>query len=191
MHSQWSWWFISQGSSGLWILVALITQLTHTEAKTKCRHFADDIFIFNFSFENYCILIQISQRFVLIGLIKNIPSLLQIKAWRLVSAIIWSNDGSPTHIYATRPHWVYRIYWCRQLIKKVNIIPSFKAKPTIEYLVQGNSDKMLCQLKGCQWLYWTICSVITSNSPSFGFTDIHENVIDTMRLKYISWHTYL
>ena len=46
------------------------------------RHFADDIFKYIFLNENVWILIKISLKFVPKGLMNNIPSLVQIMAWR-------------------------------------------------------------------------------------------------------------
>ena len=46
------------------------------------RHFADDIFKYIFLSENVWIPIEISLKFVPKGLIDNIPSLVQIMAWR-------------------------------------------------------------------------------------------------------------
>ena len=47
------------------------------------RHFADDIFRLIFLYKNVCILIKISQNFVLSGPIKNDTALFQIMARRL------------------------------------------------------------------------------------------------------------
>ena len=73
------------------------------------RHFADDIFKCIFLNENVRILIKISLRFVPKGPINNIPSLVQIMAWRRpgdkpLSEAMMVN--LPTHICVTRPEWV-------------------------------------------------------------------------------------
>ena len=73
------------------------------------RHFADDIFKCIFLNENVRILIKISLKVVPKGPINNIPSLVQIMAWRrpgdkplaepmMVSLL--------THICVARPQWV-------------------------------------------------------------------------------------
>ena len=73
------------------------------------RRYPDDIFKCIFLNENICIPINISLKFVPKGQIKNIPSLVQIMAWRrpgdkplfepmLVNLV--------THICITRPQWV-------------------------------------------------------------------------------------
>ena len=78
------------------------------------RHFPDDIFKCIFVNDNVLIWIQISLKFVRKGLINNIPSLVQIMAWR------WPGDkplSEPmmiillTHICVTRPQWVNVIPW--------------------------------------------------------------------------------
>ena len=73
------------------------------------RHPADDIFKWIFLNENVWFLIKISLKFVPKGLINNIPSLVQIMAWRRPGnkplcepmMVILS-----THICVTRPQWV-------------------------------------------------------------------------------------
>ena len=73
------------------------------------RHFADDIFKCNFLNENVWILIKISLKFVPKGTINNIPTLLQIMAWRRPGDKPLSEPmlvRIPTHICVTRPQWV-------------------------------------------------------------------------------------
>ena len=73
------------------------------------RHFADDTFKCIFFNKNVRILIKNSLKFVPKGQINNIPSLIQIMAWR------WPGDNPlsepmmvrlPMHICVTRPQWV-------------------------------------------------------------------------------------
>ena len=73
------------------------------------RLLADDTFKRIFLNENDRIFIKISLKFVTRGPIDNIPTLVQIMAWR------WPGDNplsepmmvrSPTHICVTRPQWV-------------------------------------------------------------------------------------
>ena len=78
------------------------------------RHFADDIFKCIFLNENVWILIKISLKFVPYGPINNIPSLVQIMAWRRqgdkpLSEAMMVN--LPTHICVTRPQWVKTCPW--------------------------------------------------------------------------------
>ena len=73
------------------------------------RHFADDIFKCIFLNENILIPIKISLKFVPKGPINNIPSLVQIMAWRRPGDKPLSEpmmDNLPTHLCVTRPHWV-------------------------------------------------------------------------------------
>ena len=79
------------------------------------RHFPDDIFKWFFLNENVWILINISLKFVPMGPINNIPTLVQVMAWR------WPGDKPlselmmayrlPTHICVTRPQWVKCSNW--------------------------------------------------------------------------------
>ena len=73
------------------------------------RQFPDDIFKCFFLNENELILIKISLKFYPKGQIDNIPSLVQIMAWRrpgdkpLSEAMVVS---LLTHICVNRPHWL-------------------------------------------------------------------------------------
>ena len=73
------------------------------------RHFADDILKCIFLNEIVWIAIKISLKFIPKGPINNIPSLVQIMAWRRpgdkpLSEAMMVN--LPTHICVTRPQWV-------------------------------------------------------------------------------------
>ena len=80
------------------------------------RHFPDDIFKYIFLNENVWISIKISLKFVLKGLINNIPTLVQIMAWHrpgykpLSESIMVS---LPTHICVSRPQWVKKHFLAR------------------------------------------------------------------------------
>ena len=74
-------------------------------------HFADDIFKGIFLNENALMSIKISLTFVPKGPINNIPSLVQIMAWRRPGDKPLSEPvmvGLLTHICVTRPQWVKR-----------------------------------------------------------------------------------
>ena len=76
------------------------------EAETKERHFTDDIFKCIFLNENVWIPIKISLRFVPRGPINNIPTLVQVMAWRRPGDKPLSEPmvvRLPTHICVTRP----------------------------------------------------------------------------------------
>ena len=73
------------------------------------RHFPDDIFKWIFFNENVWISMNISLKFIPRGPINNIPSLVQIMAWRLPGDKPLSEPmifNLPTHICVTRLHWV-------------------------------------------------------------------------------------
>ena len=73
------------------------------------RHFPDDIFKCIFFNENVWISIKISLKFVPKGPINNIPSLVQIMAWRRPGDKPLSEPmmvSLLTHICITRPQWV-------------------------------------------------------------------------------------
>ena len=75
------------------------------------RHFPDDIFKCIFVNENVLIWIQISLKFVRKGPINNMPSLVQIMAWRRPGDKPLSEPMMIillTHICVTRPQWVKR-----------------------------------------------------------------------------------
>ena len=73
------------------------------------RHFTDDIFKCIFMNENVWFPIKISLKVVPKGLIKNIPALVQIMAWRLQGDKSLSEPVMVrllTHICVTQPQWV-------------------------------------------------------------------------------------
>ena len=73
------------------------------------RHFADDTFKRIFLSENGGMSIKISLKFILKGPISNIPSLVEIMAWRRPGAKPLSQlmmVSLMTHICVTRPQWV-------------------------------------------------------------------------------------
>ena len=86
-----------------------MVSLNSLRPRQNGRHFTDDVFKRIFLNENVWILLKISLKFVPKGLINNIPSLVQVMAWRrpgdkplsgpmLVSLL--------THICVTWPQWV-------------------------------------------------------------------------------------
>ena len=75
------------------------------------RHFPDDIFKWIFLNENVWISINISLKFVPRGLINNIPTLVQVMAWRRPGDKPLTEPMMvrlPTHICVTRPQQVKR-----------------------------------------------------------------------------------
>ena len=83
------------------------------------RHFADDVFKCIFLNEYVCILLKISLKFVAKGPINNIPSLVQVMAWRRSGDKPLSEPmmvSLMTHICVARPQWVNNfikiyVYW--------------------------------------------------------------------------------
>ena len=98
---------IKRGSNEL--LACSASLLNTLRPRQNGRHFADDIFKWIFLNKNVWISINISLKFVPMGPNNNIPTLVQVMAWRR------SGDkplfepmmvGLPTHICVTRPQWV-------------------------------------------------------------------------------------
>ena len=81
------------------------------------RHFPDDIFKWILLNENVWISINISLKFVPRGPINNIPTLVQVMAWRRPGDKPLSEPMMvrlPTHICVTRPQWVNLQQFCWQ-----------------------------------------------------------------------------
>ena len=73
------------------------------------RHFPDDIFKWIFLNENVWISINVSLKFVPRGPINNIPTFVEVTAWRRPGDKPLSEPmvvRLPTHICVTRPQWV-------------------------------------------------------------------------------------
>ena len=84
-------------------------ELNSLRPRQNRRHFPDDIFKWIFLNENVWISIKMSLRFVPKVPINNIPTLVQIMAWRRSGDKPLSEpmmDSLLTHICVTRPQWV-------------------------------------------------------------------------------------
>ena len=91
------------------------------------RHFPDDIFNCIFLTENVWISIKISLKVVSKGPINNIPSLVQIMAWRRPGDKPLSEPmmvSLPTHICVTRPQWVNHVHIFVNLMTSLSV-PQF------------------------------------------------------------------
>ena len=93
-----------------------LSYLNTLRPRQNGRHFADAIFKCILLNENVWILNKILLKFVPKGPINNIPSLVQIMAWRRPGDKPLSEPmmvSSLTHICVTRPQWVnkYFIIW--------------------------------------------------------------------------------
>ena len=125
------------------------------------RHFPDDIFKWIFLNEDVRISINISLKFVPRGPINNIPTLVQVMAWRQPGNKPLSEPMMvrlPTHICVTRPQWVnvYCYIWFKRvpmLINCANLIPNVWTIPLLFHGTsqdikhhQQNSHKVLAYL---------------------------------------------
>ena len=102
----------------LFRLTTMNTQALNTlRPRRNRRHLADDIFKCIFMNENVLISIKISLKFIPMGPINNIPTLVQIMAWcrpgdkPLSEPIIII---SLMHICVARPQWVNMLQWSAQ-----------------------------------------------------------------------------
>ena len=90
--------------------------IIHTlRPRQNSRHFPDNIFKWIFLNENVWISINISMKFVPRGQINNIPTLVQVMAWRRPSDKPLFEPmlvRLPTHICVTRPQWVKAMWVC-------------------------------------------------------------------------------
>ena len=106
------------------------------------RHFADDIFKCIFLNENARIWPKISMMFVPKVRINNIPSLVQIMAWRRPGDKSLSEPmmvSLLTHICVTRPHWV-KIYFKQHC--------NGKDKDNLPFMVSGELWSVYCKHSG-------------------------------------------
>ena len=93
--------------SGIWS--GATNGVNTSGSRQNGRRFADDVFKCIFLNENISILIKISLEFVPTGPITNIPSLVQIVAWRRPGDKPLSEPmmvSLPTQICISRPQWV-------------------------------------------------------------------------------------
>ena len=100
-----SWVFVTIGSSQVKSSISLIT----LRPRQNGRHFADDVFKCIFLNENVWTSLKISLKFLPKGPINNIPSLVQIMAWRRPGDKPLSEPMVVrllTHICVTRLQWV-------------------------------------------------------------------------------------
>ena len=94
------------GGWGDWCLGGWVNTL---RPRQNGRHFEDDSFKWIFLTENVCMSIKISLKFVPRGPINNIPTLVQVMAWRRPGDKPLSGPiivRLPTHICVTRLQWV-------------------------------------------------------------------------------------
>ena len=100
---------IPWGSQWANMLYLICYTLNTLRPRQNGRHFPDDIFKWIFLNENVWISINISLKFDPRGPINNIPTLVQVMAWRRPGDKPLSEPMMvrlPTHICVTRPQWV-------------------------------------------------------------------------------------
>ena len=106
------------------------------------RHFPDDIFKCIFLNENEWISLRISLKFVPKVRINNIPSLVQIMAWRRPGDKPLSEPimvSLPTHICVTRPQWVnLQINHARSQFSPI-LFNMFLSFSTSDWYTEGNN----------------------------------------------------
>ena len=134
------------------------------------RHFADDIFKCIFLNENEWISLRFSLKFVNRVRINNIPSLVQVMAWRrpgdkplfepmMVSLL--------THICVTRPQWVNDISNKFKIWPKFAVL-QFKMHPT-------NHNEILYTSRQCNYCdtckisLWSVEHILNLSIPNFGW----------------------
>ena len=119
--------------------------VSHIEAETNERHFADDIFKWIFLNENAWTSLNISLKFVPKVRINNIPALVQIMAWRRPGDKPLSEPmmvSLLTHICVTRPQWVNRwLTWKAAATTGIVLSGTVLTRSdTTHYCVQHSSD---------------------------------------------------
>ena len=106
MGCRWgNWGFTESFDGNEWLWYSINT----LRPRQNGRHSTDNIFKCIFLNENVWIPVKISLKFVTKGTINNIPSLVQIMAWRRSGDKPLSEPmmvGLPMHICVTRPQWV-------------------------------------------------------------------------------------
>ena len=102
-----------------WLIILihmLLAPFNTLTPRQNWRHFADDIFKRIYLNKYIWIPIKISLKVISRGSINNIPSLVQIMAWRRPGDKPLSEPmmvSSLTHICVTRPQWVNRTQNCQ------------------------------------------------------------------------------
>ena len=156
----------------------VINPLTHW-GRDKMPPFADDIFKCIFLNENVWIPIKNSLKFVPKGPINNIPTLVQIMAWRCSGDKPLSEPmmvSLPTHICVTRPQWV------KQKLSNYTLhkagYDGFCAE-TIQTMMRF--DRKRKWHRYCSWVSPKLCELLGekyvdhfSNNADISITDIIE-----------------
>ena len=122
----------------MWKIWVWVWKLLNTlRPRKNGRHFADDIFKCIFLNENVWIPIKIALKLVPRGPINNIPTLVQVMAWRRPGDKPLSEPMMvrlPTHICVTRPQWVNWGLCNKRRLIEINIFFIFLC--TDNYIIQ-------------------------------------------------------
>ena len=126
------------------------------------HHFADNNFKCIFSNENLWISIKISLNFVLKGQINNIPTLVQIMAWRWPGAKPLSEPmmvSLLTHICVTRPQWVksFLLIGCQMsFVAALHLIIGYMKQTRSRRNGIWPSGLFLMLVRGIQLTHWSL-----------------------------------
>ena len=159
--TQWSmshWWHTCWGNctGTLSFYLSHFNSFNTLGPRQNRRHFADDIFKCIFLNENVWISIKISLNFIPKGPINNIPTLVQIMAWRRPDDKPLSEAMTvnlPTHICVTRPQWVN---YGRKQIPYTSVQSSSEfqwLKRMIGYQLCCSSDSHQSNISHCQEIF--------------------------------------
>ena len=152
-----------------WIEIVLAPFLKTLRPRQSDRYFADDTFKRIFVNGDVGISIKISLRFVPLGQINTIPTLVQIMAWRRPGDKPLSEPMMvrlPTNICATRPQWVKQ-GTCTRYIQPSCLTPYsngdgliHKSLMTPDCLVKIGSGNGLLPVRH-QAIMWTNADLLT------------------------------
>ena len=133
------------------------THLNTLRPRQNDRHFPDDIFKWIFLNENVWISINISLKFVPRDPFNNIPTLVQVMAWRRPGVKQLSEPMMvrlPTHICVTWPQWIKpksrEILFVHNLIFSCQIVLKFGTAVSLPC-----SEKIFKTISQLKWMLWT------------------------------------
>ena len=121
-------WCLSHAGYNKSYLYILCISLNTLRLRQNGRHFPEDIFKWILLIENVWISINISLQCVSIGPINNIPTLVQVMAWRRPGDKPLSEPTMvrlSTHICVTQPQWVKwlsQICWCLRFEWRIHFL---------------------------------------------------------------------
>ena len=147
----------------------LPTSFNTLRPRQNRRHFADAIFKCIFLNENAWISLKISLKFVPRVRINNIPTLVQIMAWRRPGDKPFSESmmvSLPTHICVTRPQWV----------KAINTWGFFCIGSTYSPYGLLSKDDLLCHNICCIRCQGLMCLVVYNDCNMPQVKHIHRSL---------------